>query len=660
MFALFEHLNLNGLADRPDLGCAMLIAACNEKGIDTTFINGQTYWLNNMFNTDSEELWNLIRDLKESDLGKLNINEYKQDMEQNGLSVFQSELKELYEEVIINKNPRFYLNGHKIYNINKLTNIFLSVYRYYIDNLNHFNISIINRYIQEIERLNPLYIGFSIQFKFDVITRKIRQLLRERTDARIIIGGSITPFLNLNKLDRTFAEEYCDYLVVGAGERALPALIKALESDREPEGIDNVFYKSENHIKGNNIRPLDNLDELPYPDFSQFDLQLYLAPKIILPLQTARGCSWGKCAFCATSSIYFDKYQKFSVERVVDTLQHLKTTYDTAYFAFHDEELPAYRGRRISQAILDKKLEGISLYAYARLSKSFNDDNLLALLYKAGFSTICWGMESGCQKVLDLMDKGTDLSTMSELLKRSSENGIMNLCFQMFGFPGEDKKDAEQTVRFLSDNADYIDLIMSGTFNLHKNTPIYHNPDKWDIEIQEKGHYLCNNGMSQEESQLFQRRFLGEKDLDLIKITSGKFNYTQRIHLLRMMFFLMSGHELLSQQILIQAMKQETAIYPVLLGELKRIDNQWRLPKIDVSKSLAINDFYNKKKERVLTDFEKELFLLSDGTVSIWDIISIVHDNSDESVDDIKNKCLDFYQIMFSEKQGIGFAKSWN
>jgi len=660
MFALFEPLNLKGLVDRPDLGCAMLIAACHEKGIDTTLIKGQTYWLENMFNTDSEELWNLIRDLKECDLENPKINEYKQDMEQKGLGEFQSELKELYEEVIINKNPRIYLDGHKIYKINKLTNIFLLVYRYYIEKLDHFNIAIMNRYVQEIERLKPRYIGFSIQLKFDVITRKLRQLLKERTDVPIIIGGSITPFLDLEKLDRTFAKEYCDYLVVGAGERALPALIKALELDKEPEGIDNVLYKTANHIKGNNIRPLDNLDELSYPDFSQFDLQLYLAAKKILPLQTARGCTWRKCAFCAHSSIYFDKYERLSVERVVDTIQHLKTTYDTSYFAFHDEELPANRCRRISQAMLDKKLEGTSLYTYARFSKSFNDDNLLALLYKAGFSTICWGMESGCQKVLDLMDKGTNLSTMSEILKKSSENGIMNLCFQMFGFPGEDKKDAEQTVRFLSDNADYIDLVMSSTFHLAKNTPIYQNPEKWGVEIQEKGHYLRKNGMSEEESQLFHKRFLAEKDLNRIKVTSGKFSYTQRIHLLRMMFFLMSGHELLSQQQIMRAMKQEATIFPILLGELKRIDNQWRLSKIDVSKSLVINDFYNKKKDRVLTDFEKEIFLLSDGKMSIWEILSTVHDNGDESVDDIQKKCLDFYQVMFSEKQGIGFAKSWN
>ena len=63
MLALLEPCIMKDILDRPHLGCAMLIAACLEKGIKTTLIKGQTRYLKDMFVNDSEELWRLIQDL---------------------------------------------------------------------------------------------------------------------------------------------------------------------------------------------------------------------------------------------------------------------------------------------------------------------------------------------------------------------------------------------------------------------------------------------------------------------------------------------------------------------------------------------------------------------------------------------------------------------
>jgi len=53
MFVLVESLVQKNLAARPDLGCAMVIAACRESNVETTLVKGQTAWLKNMFLDDS-------------------------------------------------------------------------------------------------------------------------------------------------------------------------------------------------------------------------------------------------------------------------------------------------------------------------------------------------------------------------------------------------------------------------------------------------------------------------------------------------------------------------------------------------------------------------------------------------------------------------------
>ena len=73
MLTLVEPIILENISDRPHLGCAMLISACQAKGIKTTLVKGQTRFLKDMFTNDSGELWNLIRDLKKESLNKLKL-----------------------------------------------------------------------------------------------------------------------------------------------------------------------------------------------------------------------------------------------------------------------------------------------------------------------------------------------------------------------------------------------------------------------------------------------------------------------------------------------------------------------------------------------------------------------------------------------------------
>ncbi|NQS99551.1 MAG: radical SAM protein, partial [Candidatus Omnitrophica bacterium] len=567
-----------------------------------------------------------------------------------------------YQNIIVDKNPRRYFDSLAIEKFSLLQNVFTGVYLYYLRELNYSKLKIVERYLAEIIQTNPRYIGFSLQGDFDLFSRIIRKGLKKLTAAPIIIGGSLTPFLDLKQLDQTFARECFDYLVIGSGELALPSLLEALENKTEPKGIANVFYKKANKVTGNELAVIDDLDQLPYPDYSQFDLDLYLTPKRILPLQTARGCSWRKCAFCAHHRVYLGSYRTLSIKRVIESIEHLQNSYNCQHLTLHDEELSATRAKRISQAIFSRGLTGLSLYAYARLSREYNNSRFLSRLRKAGFAAFAWGLESGCQRVLDSIGKGTELSVMSQILKKSAACRIASLCFAIFGFPGETRPEAQQTVEFLKKHAQYIDEIIFQCFALESNSPIGKNPEKWGVSISSDGSFSTKTGMNRQEARNFGQEFQIKYRLNSIKVTADKFRYLPECQLRRMLHFLNSSYNLLPKATLLDCIKRKQlgSIFPIIVGKIENRGSRTVFYPADIKESCFINQLC-PKKEKTLGDLEQKIFVLADGRLSIEDIISTACRDfkSKHSISHIRNKCIDSLQTAFSKDWALGFAKSW-
>jgi len=638
----------------------MLIAACQQKEIKTTLIKGQTRYLKDMFVNDSEELWDLIQDLKEETIGKIRVGDFKKYIQKKGKEAFQSTLRNLYQSVVVDKSPRNYFNARILKNFKDFHKMFWAVYSYYLKELNHEDLKIIERYVSLILKSNPRYIGFSLEGNLDPLSRTIRKHIKQVSDVPIIVGGSLTPFIDREKLDEIFQEEYFDYLVIGAGERALPSLIEALDKRHEPQGNANVFYKKDGRVKQGNLEVIDDLDTLPRPDYSQFDLDLYLTPRRILPLQTARGCSWRRCAFCRHHNIDFGNCKTFSKEKVIEDLRYLRDTYECSHFFLHDEEIPPARAKMISRALLDSKLN-INLNVRGRLTNGFNDD-LLRLMRNAGFASITWGLESGCQRVLDSMEKGLKLPDVNRVLKQASKNRIANLCFVFFGFPGETKEEAQETVEFLKNNADYIDYISSGTFILEPYCPIGDNPRKWGVHVEEDGSFSIENGMSPEETKAFYKKFLAQIQVNTIRISSGKLEFLLPVHTSRTCHFLISSHELLSNSVFLKYIESGNLdkIFPIIPGHIRSEGGQSAFRPVNIKETVFV-DKYRPQRQKALDQIEQRILALSDGTLSVEDICFTIYSDFKIGHEEecIRQQCIDFFREAFSKSWGLAFAKSW-
>ena len=138
------------------------------------------------------------------------------------------------------------------------------------------------------------------------------------------------------------------------------------------------------------------------------------------------------------------------------------------------------------------------------------DETTLKTLAESGLKIVIWGVESGNDRILKLMQKGTNKKDVEIVLSNSKKAGIKNVLYVMFGFPTETKEEFLDTINFLQENQENIDLISTSTFGLQKDTPIYNHPEKFNVTniketkrtvLEAKISYQTSSGLTQKEVQ---------------------------------------------------------------------------------------------------------------------------------------------------------------
>ncbi|MFH1642999.1 MAG: radical SAM protein [Nanoarchaeota archaeon] len=335
------------------------------------------------------------------------------------------------------------------------------------------NLALMEKYVDSILDINPQMIGFSVCYS-DQITNSIamaKRLKNKNPSLKIVFGG---PAMQKNSKLLSKISSVIDYIVYNQGEQSLVALIKGDDKNKIP----NLIFLKNDHVQ---INPEENCTSIdtPFADFSE--LTDYYVPEPVLPVLSAKGCYWRKCAFCVHYHSYSYNYTVKNIKNFIQELQHYNSVYNAKYFYFVDEMVPARRLEKISEEIINS---GLKIY-YSALVKP-NDDftsNILRKMYESGCRVLLPGIESGNQRILDLINKGTNVASNENFLKRSHEAGIRNACYFFVGFPTETKEELQDTKNFIIRNGEYIDFVLHAKFLLEEGSDIIINPQKYNIRL---------------------------------------------------------------------------------------------------------------------------------------------------------------------------------
>lgn len=316
----------------------------------------------------------------------------------------------------------------------------------------------------------------------------LARLLRQRyANLHIVIGGSVfNRHAGVLHNKQILFEQFFHSVVLYEGEHPLERLVSALATDQPLRTVPNLMHLENGVVMRNESVKSLSYEQLARPDFDQLPLEKYLMPYPVLPYMASRGCYWGKCTFCTHSFIYDSYYRKENEARVAEELEFLGKRYQTRFFTFSDEAVSPNAFRRMSQAVIARNFEMRALAMMKFESNSVESPDLFEDMYRAGFIMLFYGLESANDRILSLIDKGTDKATESTVLRNSSQAGIWNHTYLFFGFPTENREEAEETVEFVIENgetgAGIIHSVGQSTFTLEKDSAIYHNPSGFAIE----------------------------------------------------------------------------------------------------------------------------------------------------------------------------------
>jgi len=327
---------------------------------------------------------------------------------------------------------------------------------------------------RQIAALRPAYLGLSATtISVTNAARIATQVKALSPDVITILGGAHVSAIP----ERTLAAfPSIDYGVIGEGEVSLFDLLARLEQGRPVDDVPGLAYRRDGRVQANLRAPyLDDLDALPMPawdllpDFPhRFQPSLFSYPRTpVATLITSRGCPFS-CSFCDRSTSG-KRGRMHSVDYVVGLCRHLEGL-GVRHILFVDDLFTVRKQRVVEmcEAFLDN---GFAFTWSCNSHPNLLDLATLELMRRAGCWQIAYGIESGSQRILDVVKHEVRIPKMRETLRMTRAAGIRTKGYLMIGHPTEGLDSLAEDVRFLKEVE--LDLCQITKFTPYPGTPAY-------------------------------------------------------------------------------------------------------------------------------------------------------------------------------------------
>lgn len=309
--------------------------------------------------------------------------------------------------------------------------------------------------VEEVKKHNPKFIGTSA-FSTDLkdILEMSALLKKEIKDCTIICGGI---HISLYTEDLIFKNSPIDVGVIGEGEETFNEIIKTTRNNGNIGGIKGIAYLKGSKLLKNEKRVLMNMNKMPMPSFNKVDMKFYLKPTMYavrgVPLSafyifSSRGCPF-RCTFCSNSAIYGRNIRYRDYMKVADEVEALVRKYGADGFYIYDDTFTFYRQYVINfcSELIKRKLK-VVWACQTRVDKV--DYELLKLMKEAGCIQIDFGVESGSQRQLDILQKDTTTEKILEAFENCKKAGIRQFANFMINIPDETEEDIEYLKKFVA------------------------------------------------------------------------------------------------------------------------------------------------------------------------------------------------------------------
>lgn len=316
------------------------------------------------------------------------------------------------------------------------------------ENLDH------DQVIRKLDGTSDAIVGISVLTPvFNSVRRLCRRIKQVRPETLIVLGGAHCTALP----ERTLEEiDAADIVCVGEGELTMAEICSQNDPNRSDawSQIRGIYYRENGRIIRNQSRDfVKNLDQIPPPARHLLPMHKYhltasrvsgsdYCPTIIV----ARGCPF-KCTYC--SRTFGKSFRSHSIERIISEIRLLIDTYHISQINIEADTLTANKRflTSLCQAMIDADFPSeLSWTCESRVDTVCEDT--LRLMKKAGCWQISYGVETGSQRLLDIISKGVTLRQIEDAFRTAHKLGISIRGFFMLGLPTETPEESRMTIEF--------------------------------------------------------------------------------------------------------------------------------------------------------------------------------------------------------------------
>lgn len=307
---------------------------------------------------------------------------------------------------------------------------------------------------QSIAEFQPDVVGITCLTSTGSLTYYIGKMIKEKfPQIKVVLGNIHASVFSTAFLKNRIA----DVVVHGEGEFTMVELLKVWEKEKTLAEVDGISWWNGRKVVDNPIRvPVTNLDDIPLPARHLVPSERYSAnnlsnfvyvnksKKLMKQIMTSRGCVF-QCRFCVVHRHRFYRFN--SPKRVVDEMELLVKKYNACYLFIMDPLFVANR-KRVLEVCKEIRRRKLDFKWGCECHVKLVDAQLLTQMKKAGCFEVHFGIESGVQRLLDNVNKGTKITEIEKAVKLAKKVGLKVSGLFMLGLPGETFTDSLKTINF--------------------------------------------------------------------------------------------------------------------------------------------------------------------------------------------------------------------
>ena len=353
-------------------------------------------------------------------------------------------------------------------------------------------------------------VGFTTYFASRLFSYEIaRRIKKKKQDIIIVFGG---PLCFKNAVDFQIFEECeaVDIICFGEAEEAIIKLADCIRDNKDYTQLDGFGFRLPDGSidEGRDMPRIEDYENLPYADFSDFDLHKYT--RNLLPMNSCRGCV-NRCAFC-NESPYWGKFRSRSAKRIYDEIIYQLDLYPHINNIWFIDSL-INGNMKIMSEMCDYFIASPRKFTWdasALIRKELTNE-MLHKMKASGCNSLHFGLESGSNHVLKLMRKGYSRELAKDVLIRTLDAGIQINVNLIVGFPGETMFDFMETLDLIRQLRQYKNFKFKppvNPCNLVKGSYVYFHHDEFLVNSNEHNAWLIGDGSNTPSVRLHRQKLM--------------------------------------------------------------------------------------------------------------------------------------------------------